>query len=61
MNADTVSVPEAARRLGVTPDYLRRLIRESKSPVPVIEIGRVRRVGVRALDQFINNTEVPAP
>lgn len=59
MNADTVSVREAAGRLGVHPDTLARHIREGSVPLKVIEIGRVRRIGVRALDEFINNPEVP--
>ena len=54
VEADTVSVPEAARRLGVHADYLNRLIRDGACPVPVITIGRVRRVGVKAIDDFIN-------
>ena len=52
---DVVNVKEAARRLGVHPDTLDRHLRDGTVPLPVIRIGRVRRIGVRALEQFIND------
>lgn len=54
MNADLLTISETAERLGVSAVTLRRWIRRGEFPVPVFTKGRVLRVGVRALDSYID-------
>jgi excisionase family DNA binding protein len=50
------SVREAAHRLGVHPETIRRLIREGR--LDAIRVGRVLRVHREALDAFIARQRV---
>jgi len=50
---DLLSVPEAARRVGVHTDTLYRLCRMGQFP-PAIQIGTRWRVSVPKLEQFLH-------
>ncbi len=50
---DLLKVPEAARRLGINPETLYRLIKAGKFP-PAIRIGASIRVSVPRLEQFLH-------
>jgi len=52
--SDTVSVAEAADRLGVHESTLRNLIARGESPVPALHIGRRIRIPIRPLDRLLN-------
>ncbi|MHB1845327.1 MAG: helix-turn-helix domain-containing protein [Deltaproteobacteria bacterium] len=53
---DLVAVPQAARRLGIHPESLYRLIREGQFP-PAVHIGRQIRVSVPRLEQFLHGDD----
>jgi len=50
---DLISVPQAAKRLGVHPESLYRLIRSGDFP-PAIHIGRLIRVSVPKLQRHLH-------
>jgi excisionase family DNA binding protein len=50
---DLISVPEAARRIGVHPDTLYRLCRTGQFS-PAIQIGGRWRVSVPRLDRYLH-------
>jgi excisionase family DNA binding protein len=50
---DLLKVPEAARRLGVNPETLYRLIKAGNFP-PAVRIGTSIRVSVPRLEQFLH-------
>lgn len=52
---DLISVPDAARRIGVCPDTLYKLIRADIFP-PAIRLGRKRFVSVPKLERFLHGT-----
>jgi excisionase family DNA binding protein len=49
----TVSLTEAAARLGISRAYAYRLAREGRFPVSVLEIGRKKRVSRAQLERFL--------
>ena len=53
---DLISIPEAARRVGVHSDTLYRLCRTGQFP-PAIEIGSRWRVSVPRLERFLHVDE----
>jgi excisionase family DNA binding protein len=50
---DLISVPDAARRLGLHPDTLYRLCRTGQFP-PAIQIGARWRVSVPKLERYLH-------
>ena len=56
---DLITVPEAARRVGINPDSLYRLIRDGKFP-PAVRIGTTTiRVSVPKLERMLHG-DAPA-
>jgi excisionase family DNA binding protein len=55
---DLVTVPEAARQLGVHPESLYRLIRSGEFP-PAIHVGSRIRVSVPRLERFKHGEVTP--
>jgi len=53
MEPDLISIPEAARRVGVHSDTLYRLCRTGRFP-PAIQIGSRWRVSVPRLERFLH-------
>jgi excisionase family DNA binding protein len=53
MTPDLLTVPETARRLGLHPDSLYRLIREGQFP-PAVNIGRSIRISVSKLERYLH-------
>jgi excisionase family DNA binding protein len=54
IEAETISVEKAARRLGIGRSLAFQLVREGKFPVPVIRAGRRRiLVPTRAIDKLL--------
>jgi len=53
----TVRVPAAAGRIGIHPQTLYGLIRQGRSPVPVIRIGKSILIPEAALERFIATGE----
>jgi excisionase family DNA binding protein len=53
---DLISIPEAARRVGVHSDTLYRLCRTGQFP-PAIQIGSRWRVSVPRLERFLHVDE----
>ena len=51
---DLISIPEAARHLGLHPDTLYRLCRTGQFP-PAIQIGSRWRVSVPRLDRYLHS------
>jgi excisionase family DNA binding protein len=56
---DLLSVPEAARRVGVHTDTLYRLCRMGQFP-PAIQIGARWRVSVPRLERYLHGPTQPA-
>ncbi len=56
--ADLISIPDAARRVGVHPDTLYRLARTGQFP-PALSIGSSWRVSVPRLERYLHG-EVPS-
>jgi len=56
MSPDLISIPEAARRLGIHADTLYRLSRTGRFP-PAIQIGRRWRVSVPRLERFLHQQD----
>jgi excisionase family DNA binding protein len=54
--ADLISIPEAARRVGLHPDTLYRLARSGQFP-PAIQIGSRWRVSIPRLERFLHADE----
>jgi len=54
---DLISVPDAARRIGVHPDTLYRLCRTGQFP-PAIQIGARWRVSVPKLERYLHGDVV---
>ena len=52
--ASTLSVPETARHLGIHPKTAYTLIRNGDFPVPVLTIGRTRRVSRIMLERYLS-------
>jgi excisionase family DNA binding protein len=52
-DVDLISVPEAARRIGMHVDTLYRLARTDQFP-PAIQIGRQWRVSVPRLERYLH-------
>ena len=52
-DVDLISVPDAARRLGLHPDTLYRLCRTGQFP-PAIQIGARWRVSVPKLERYLH-------
>lgn len=50
---DLISIPEAARRLGLCPETLYRLSRSGQF-VPAVKIGKSWRVSVPRLERFLH-------
>lgn len=59
LSPDLLTVPLAAKRLGLHPDSLYRLIRERKFS-PAVTIGRSVRVSVPKLERYLHGEEVAA-
>lgn len=55
---DVLTIPQAARRLGKAPHTLRRLIAAGEFPLPVVQFGTRSYIGARALDAYINGSDV---
>ena len=56
MQADkpgTISVADAAGRLGISESHARHLVRTDSFPVPVIRMGGVSRVPTAELDRIL--------
>lgn len=51
--AATVSVADAAARLGISTTHARHLVRTNSFPVPVIRMGGVTRVATAELDRIL--------
>lgn len=49
----TVSLIDAAARLGISESHARNLVSRDQFPVPVIRMGRVMRVPTAALDRLL--------
>lgn len=49
----TVSLVDAAARLGISESHARNLVRANTFPVPVIRMGRVTRVATAELDRIL--------
>jgi excisionase family DNA binding protein len=58
MASATVTVPQAAEQLGVSPDTAYREIRAGRFPVPVVRIGRQLRVPTAPLERLLNTGSV---
>lgn len=56
--ADLISVPEAARRIGLHADTLYRLCRTGRFN-PAIQIGSRWRVSVPKLERYLHGTDDP--
>jgi excisionase family DNA binding protein len=52
---DLISIPDAARRLGLHPDTLYRLCRTGQFP-PAIQIGGRWRVSVPRLERYLHGS-----
>lgn len=50
---DLISIPDAARRIGLHPDTLYRLCRTGRFP-PAIQIGARWRVSVPKLERYLH-------
>lgn len=50
---ETVSVADAAARLGISESHARHLVRTDSFPVPVIRMGGVTRVATVELDRIL--------
>ena len=57
--ADLISVPEAARRIGLHADTLYRLCRTGRFN-PAIQIGSRWRVAVPKLERYLHGNDDPA-
>jgi excisionase family DNA binding protein len=55
---NVLTVPEAAKRLGMSPAFVYRLVRQHQ--LASITIGRNRRIYEDSLDAFIDAHTVPA-
>ena len=53
VNADLISIPEAARRLGMHPDTLYRLARTGQFP-PAVQIGSRWKCSVPRLQRHLH-------
>lgn len=49
----TLTIPEAARQLGVATSFLYRLIQRGDAPFPILRLGRRVVVSRAALDRFL--------
>jgi excisionase family DNA binding protein len=54
LTCQTLSLTEAAEMLGVHRDTAYALAKEGRFPVPVLTVGRSKRVSRRQLEHFIN-------
>jgi excisionase family DNA binding protein len=57
--ADLISIPEAARRIGMHADTVYKLARTGQFP-PALQIGSRWRVSVPRLERFLHGGEVEA-
>lgn len=55
-SSQTVSVAEAARTLGIGERTLYQMIRENRSPVPFLQLGRRIRISKKRLAEFIDGS-----
>lgn len=55
--SQTVSVAEAAQAIGIGERTLYQMIRENRSPFPIIKAGRRIRISRRRLAAFIEGVE----
>lgn len=53
MNYELCSVPEAAKRLGLSEVAAYRMVREGRFPVPVLRIGRKVQVFVEPIEKLL--------
>lgn len=60
LSPDLLTVPEAAKRLGLHPDSLYRLIRVGEFS-PAVAIGHSIRVSVPKLEHYLHGEEAGAP
>jgi len=51
---DLLTVPAAARRLGISPNTLYRLASSDEAPEWVVRIGRTIRISAPRLDRFLH-------
>ena len=51
--AVAISIPEAARRLGVNANWLYQLARQGDFP-PAVKVGHRWVVGMKALERYVN-------
>lgn len=59
LERSTLTVPEAAAALGVHRLTLYKLIRDGKSPVPYVQVGRRIVVPRAALERLLGETVAP--
>lgn len=53
LEAQTLTVVQAAAQLGISPSNAYRLIRRGDFPVPVLRIGNLLKVSRASLDQYL--------
>jgi excisionase family DNA binding protein len=58
MTAETLSVNEAAARIGVSERTLYEHIRQGRCPFPVLAIGRKKRIPVRPFERWLSTGSV---
>ena len=58
--SETISLPEAANRLGISRGTAYTLYREGKFPAPVLRIGRLLRVPERPFRRLLEEGTVEA-
>jgi excisionase family DNA binding protein len=51
---DLITLPEAARRLGLSENTIRRMASGSERPEWVLQLGRSYRVSVPRLERFLH-------
>lgn len=52
-----ITVAEAADRFAIAHETARRLVRAGRFPVPVKRVGRVQKVSLRHVVEFINERD----
>lgn len=60
MSADTVTVPQFAKRVGIATSTAYEWIRSDDFPLPVVRIGRTLRIPAIQVDFYLLHGRAPA-
>ena len=57
MSDEHLSVPETARRLGISPTTLRAWMRDADFPLPALKLRHQTRFSARVIDEYLANAQ----